>query len=433
MGARSRLSRLRERNSEVLEGYKDRSRLVRVFRHRDFRLMWTGAFLSFIGSWVQNIAQGYLVFELTKSNYLLGLVSFFGMLPVTFLGPIAGTLTDTLNRRRLLVLTQSIYAAGAFFLGCATYYQFVQYWHIVTVALILGVVSAVEMPTRQSIISATVPPEDLPAAIPLNGLTFNLSRLIGPPIGGLLLSAGGPAACYFINAASFFALIFAGLAIKADLRATKKEPQPIGDLIMEGALYTFRDIRLRTLFLLEATVSVFGLFYLTQLPAYVKQVLHGDKRELSIAYTAIGVGAVLSLSFILQLSDKPFKAFMIRLAMTLLAVALILLGVTSNRWAAYALLATLGLCGITQFNTTNTLFQTLSPPHLRGRVLAMHIWALSGLAPFGVLAFGYLAQLWGLSIAFEIGGSVVLIAALWGWIYRKGLEGVENPYEANVA
>jgi MFS family permease len=262
MDVRSRIASLRERRDDAFLAYKDRSRIVRVFRHRDFRLLWIGAFVSFIGSWVQNVAQGYLVFQITGSNKLLGLVSFFGMVPVTFLGPIAGTLTDTLNRRRLLVITQSLFAAGALFLAIATNYHFVKYWHIVAVALALGCVSAVEMPTRQSIVSAVVPPEDLPVAIPINALTFNLSRLVGPAVGVFLLTTIGTASCYFVNAVSFFALIFAGLSIRADLRATKKSPEPIRDLIVEGALYTMRDRRLRTLFILESIVSVFGLFYI---------------------------------------------------------------------------------------------------------------------------------------------------------------------------
>lgn len=427
MDVRSRMNSLREGQSEAFRGYKDRSRLIRVFRHRDFRLLWTGAFFSFMGSWVQNVAQGYLVYQLTHSHKLLALVSFFGMLPVTLLGPIAGTLTDTLNRRALLVATQAIYACGAFFLAAATHFGFVQYWHIVVVALVLGTVSAVEMPTRQSIVSTVVPEEDLPAAIPLNALTFNLSRLVGPALGGLLLTGFGPEACYFINGLSFFALIFAGLAIKANLRATRREAQPIGDLLMEGALYTFRDVRLRTLFILESIVSMFGLFYLTQMPAIAVEMLNVGKRGLGFSYTAVGVGAVGSIALITHLSDRSMRAVIIRLAMTLMAVGLILLGTVASPWSGYPLFALLGFCAIAHFNTTNTLFQLLSPARLRGRVLAMHIWALSGLGPFGVLAFGFVAEAVGLRFALQLGGVLVLVGATWGWIYKKGLAGVDSP------
>jgi MFS family permease len=400
------------------------NKLQRVFRHRDFRLLWTGAFLSFIGSWIQTIAQGYLVYQITKSEYLLGLVSFFGMLPVTIFGLFAGSLTDTLNKRFLLVVTQAIFALGAGFLAAATYFEFVQYWHIVVVALVLGTVSAIEMPTRQSIISKVVPPEDLAVAIPINALTFNMARLVGPAIGGVLLSSFGPALCYLVNGLSFFALIFAGLAIRADLRATEREPQPIWDLVVEGALYTWRDIRLRMIFVLESVVSMFGLFYLTQIPAIADKMLGVPETGLWGSYLAVGVGSVLALITVTTLSEKPVKALLLRLAITAIGAALIVLALTRSEWLAYPLFAILGFASVTMFNTCNTLFQTLSPERLRGRVLSMHIWALSGLGPFGVWGFGFIAQSYGLRMALELGGVLVLLAALYGWIYRRGLEGV---------
>ena len=172
---------------------KPPNKLKRVFRHRDFRLLWAGAFLSFTGSWIQTVAQGYLVYQLTHDKNLLGLVSFFGMLPVFFLGPIAGSLTDTLNKRVLLVTCQAVFALGALYLAAATYFGFVEYWQIVVVALVLGAFSAIEMPTRQSVVSRVVPVEDLPVAIPINALTFNMARLVGQAIGGFLLSLFGPA------------------------------------------------------------------------------------------------------------------------------------------------------------------------------------------------------------------------------------------------
>jgi MFS family permease len=400
------------------------NKLRRVFRHRDFRLLWSGAFLSFVGSWIQNIAQGYLVYQLTKSEYLLGLVSFFGMVPVTILGPIAGSLTDTLNKRMLLVVTQSIFALGAGFLAAATFFNFVQYWHIVAVALVLGAVSAIEMPTRQSIVGRVVPPEDLPVAIPINALTFNMARLVGPALGGILLSTMGAAACYLVNALSFFALIFAGLAIRADLTATSREPQPMMDLIFEGALYTFREVRLRTLFILECSVSVFGLFYITQIPAFLDKLLKIDTHRLWESYLAVGIGSVIALGFIMTWSDRPVKAMVLRVSMTMLSLSLIALGFARSVWLAYVLFALIGCASIAIFNTCNTLFQLLSPERLRGRVLSMHVWALSGIGPFGVWGFGFIAQKFGLPFALEFGGALLCIFAAYAWIYRKGLAGV---------
>lgn len=393
-----------------------------VFRHRDFRLLWFGAFFSFMGGWAQQIAQGYLVYLLTESNAKLAIVTVCAMLPVTFFGLLAGVVTDSFDKRRLLVAAQMVFAATALYLAAATYWGFVTYEQILVIALINGTVSAVEMPTRQSVVSKVVPPEDLPAAIPFNAMTFNFARIIGPAIGGVLLGLFGPAACYLMNGLSFSALIFAGLAIRTDLRATPREKQPILDLIMEGLLYTMRDVRLKTLFFLESAVSIFGLFYLSQMAAIAEQMLSLGKR-LGNAYLAVGIGSITALFVVMTLSDRPVKAFLIRLATTVMGVALILLAFTTNEWVAYVYFAVLGFCAVTIFNLCNTLFQTLSPEHLRGRVLSMHIWALSGIGPVGVFAFGLVAEEFGLPVALGIGGGVMVVAGAIAWMYKKGFAG----------
>jgi len=347
-------------------------------------------------------------------------------LPTAVLGPAAGSLADTFDRKKLLVLAQVLFAAGAFYLAAATYLRFVSYWQIVIVAVLLGVVGAVEQPVRQSTVSACVPPEDLPVAIPLNAMTFNISRIVGPSIGGILYGALGAASCYFVNGLSFFALIFAGLAIRADLSPKKRAPQPVKDLIIEGARYTFRDRRLRTLFILESLVSMCGLIYLSQMPAIADVMLRDRDRGTSLGYLVVGIGAVSALAIIMQLADRSVRAILIRSAMTLLGVALFMLGFARTEEIAFPIMGVLGMCSITHFNLTNTLFQTLSPPRLRGRVLAMHIWALSGLGPFGALAFGYIAQTSGLPFALHLGGALVLVGALWAWIYKKGLQGIDD-------
>lgn len=397
---------------------------LQAFQIRDFRLLWFGAFLSFCGSWIQNIAQGWLVFHITGSEYKLALVSFCGMAPVSLLGPFAGTLADTLNRRAVLIAAQSIFAAGALFLAAATYWDFVQYWHILAVALILGVVAAVEMPTRQSLVSAVVPMDMIPRAIPINAMTFNAARLIGPAIGAVLLARFGPSMSYLVNGISFAALIFAVMAIRADLRAVPRKKEPIGDLLLGGVRYTFRHVQLRTLFLMEASVSAFGLFYLPLMPAIAKVHLGLGKEGLGIAMTFVGVGAMAALILLMTISHLPYKTFLVRLSMTLLALSLIGLGFATVPWVAYLCLAIAGMSGVIQFNTTNTLFQLLSPPELRGRVIAMHIWALSGLGPFGTLLFGWIAQAVSIPAAIWLGGGLVLGGAFLGWIHRSRLQDV---------
>lgn len=393
-----------------------------AFKHRDFRWLWGGSFLSFVGSWVQSVAQGWLVFEITGDEAKLAFVTFCGMAPVSVLGLFAGALVDSMNRKAVLVFAQSVFAACALFLAAATHFGFVTYEMILAIALIQGVVSCAEMPARQSIVGTVVPPEELAAAVPINAMTFNLARVLGPAIGGILLAAFGPQACYLINGISYTALISAVLAIRADVRGSGRRAQPIKDLVFEGMTYTMRDPRLRLLFLSEAATSSFGIFYIALMPAIAKEMLGLDARGLGGAMTAVGVGSIAGLVTLLLLSHRPLKGRIVRLAMAGLAVALVGLGMGAPVWLAFVLLALAGLSTISQFNTTNTLFQLLSPDRLRGRVLAMHIWAISGVAPFGTLAFGWIAREVSLRAALMAGGTLVGIGAVYGWARRKTLE-----------
>jgi MFS family permease len=363
---------------------------------------------------------------------MLGLVAFCGMAPVSIIGPFAGILSDTMDRKRVMMVSQALFGVGALFLAYATYNKFVQPFHIVAVATLFGVVGAFEMPARQSTLSRVVPPEDLPAAVPLNAMTFNTARIFGPAIGGLLLSKFGAAACYALNGFSYLFLISAVWALKANLKPSPdRRPEPVQDLLLEGMRYTFRDRRLRTLFLMEATTSCFGLVYLALLPGFAKDYLNLDARGLSTLMTSIGIGALLGLLLTARLSSLPYKRQIVLAAMTTMAVGMLCLSMTRNLWLVYPLLAIIGGSAIMQFNTTNVLFQTLSPERLRGRVIAMHVWALSGVGPFGTLGLSWVAQatkggapapLSGIPLVLLIGGLCVGIGALAGFIYRRNLE-----------
>ena len=400
------------------------SQITRAFRHRDFRLLWTGAFLSFIGSWIQIVGQGFLVYRLTHSEAKLALVSFIGSLPYFIMGPLPGAFVDHFHKKTLLVVTQLLLGSAAIFLAAAAYYNFIQYWMIVITALVVGCVGAFEIPTRQSAVGTVVPPEDLSAAIPLNALTFNLARLLGPAVGGFVLAKIGVDACYLLNGISFLALVFAALAIRADLSATKKEPQPMKDILLEGMRYTFQERPLRTLFLLELCVSMCGIFYITQMPAIADKILHLGPQGLANCYTAMGVGTVSSLLLVAATSERGFRAMVLRCDMSLMALGLLALSFTHHEWTGYAILAVLGFCGVAHFNITNTMFQLLSPIALRGRVLSMHVWALSGLGPFGVMFFGWLASQTSLATSLQAGACCMAIGAASAWGSRRGLESV---------
>lgn len=395
----------------------------RVFRHRDFRLLWAGAFVSFSGSWIQTVAQQYLVYEMTKSYQMLGFVAAANMLPTTVLAPFLGSVTDMFDRRKLLVICQAVFALCALYLAAATYFQFIEYWHIIVVAIITGTTGVVEIPARQSIISRVVPVEDLGSAIPLNALTFNIARPLGSAVGGVLLANLGVPACYMVNGLTFAGLIFAGLAIKADLSATAREPQPIWDLLFEGFLYTFREPRLRALLIAEGLVSIFGLFYMTQTAAIASDMVHRPK-DLGLLLVSQGFGSILALVMVLAMSHLRIKGLLIRLSVGMIGALLIALGFVNSLWTALPIYLLLGICTVTIFNTVNTVFQTLAPDRLRGRVISMHNWALGGLGFIGAIILGKFASAFSLPLAIQLGGAVVLVTAAYLWISRQTLEGV---------
>lgn len=398
------------------------SKFYRVFRYRDFRLLWIGAFLSFIGSWVQNLGQGVLVYEMTGSKERLALISFFSMVPVTILGPFAGSYVDKMNKRALLVWTQVLLGLSAFAVAYLTWTKLIRVEHLFIVAILNGVVSCFEMPARQATVSAVVPKEDLPIAIPFQGLTFNLARVFGPAFAALLLARFGVESCYLINGISFVALIFAGLAIKADLSAKADRASGMFDLIMEGLRYTWMEKRLRMLFLLETGVSFFSLFYLVQMPAIAKDMLHLGKEGVGIVTTAVGIGAILALVVTTKTADRGVKGLLIRISVTAIAVGLILLSFSTTLWTAIPVLILLGMANVTIFNTCNSLFQLIAPERLRGRVISMHIWALSGIGPIGVYPFGWLAEHKGLPMALQVSAAFTIFLALWAWIRNMSLE-----------
>ena len=375
--------------------------------------------VSFTGVQVQGIAQGYLVYEMPGNEAMLGLVMFATLVPVSLFGPILGVFSDVLDRRKIMVVASVILSAGAAFLGYAAHKDFIQYWHIIVVAVIGGFVLTIENPSRQSIVREVVPDDHLAAAVPAMGMTFNLARVAGPAVGALLIVKFGPEFCFWVNAVTFSAIIFATLAIKTDLSAKKLEPQPIRDLLTEGMLYTLREKSLRTLFLLESTTSFFGIFYLALMPAIAKDMLELGAKGLGIAYSSVGIGAMLGLMLMMSISHIRIKPLLVRIAMSVFAASMIAMAFVREPWVAYVLFGIMGGATMMQFNTTNTLFQLIAPERLRGRVLSMHMWAIMGVSPIGMLLFGWISTKASLPVAFWIGGGAIGVGAIVAWISRK--------------
>lgn len=393
-----------------------------ALRHRDFRLFWIGAFVSFVGSWIQATGQQWLVYDMTGSKQALGLVTFIGAAPMFFLSPLGGWLADRCNKRTVLVTAQITFALSAFLIAASVWLHFVSFALVSAVAFVNGCTSVIEIPTRQSMVSNIVPAEDLANALPLSSTTFNAARILGPAIGGLLLGYFGAAACYFVNGISFAAIVFAIVAISADLRSTADRSASLKDALLEGIRHVARTPAFRTLVLMMMTTAIFGLFYLAVLSAFAKSVLHVGAQGFGGMLTATGVGAVVGLVLIAILSSKRVRGTVPIFSMIGFGGCLLGMSFAAHFWQAGLCLGGIGFFGVGQMVGTNTALQYFSPPDLRGRIISVYVWSLAGLNPVGALLFGILSERLGLPFAFRLGGAVVLVVGLLVLLFGKSLK-----------
>jgi MFS family permease len=396
----------------------------RTLRIRDFRLYWFGAFFSFIGSWIQNTGQQWLVFDLTGSAQALGLMTFIGAAPMFFLSPFGGWLADRANKRVVLVVCQALFALSAFFLAVAVWQGFATFWLITAVAFINGCTSVVEIPTRQSMISNIVPSEDLASALPLSAGTFNTARIVGPAIGGFILGTYGPAACYLINGVSFSALIFAVLAIRADLRSTNDRSASLKETLFEGIRYVGATPAFRTLVTMMIITATCAMFYISLISAFAGKVINTNAQGFGYLLTSTGVGAIIGLVSIAALSSRNIKGWIPIVAMTGLGASLMMVSLTRELAYSCIALGFMGFFGVGQMVGTNTALQYFSPPELRGRVISVHVWSMAGMNPVGALAFGWLAERIGLPSTFLLGGAIVFTVGLMALLFAKALKGL---------
>ncbi|HWP30455.1 MAG TPA: MFS transporter [Fimbriimonadales bacterium] len=396
---------------------------LQALRHRDFRLWWIGAFLSFVGTWVQNTGQQWLVYELTGSETALGLLTFLQSAPMFLLGPLGGWLADHCNKRIVLITASSIFALSAFMLAIAVWTNQISFFLIAIFALVNGCTAVIEIPTRLSTIAQIVPQEELANALPLNSATFNTARVVGPVIGGILLNAFGASVCYFVNGISYAAIILALLAIQADLRAPQHESAPLFETLFDGIRHVFREKAFLMLVSMMSTTSFFGMYYLSQISSLAKARLHLAEGGYSLLFTSSGIGALVGLTLLATTSHKPYKGLVVSIAMLGFGCSMIGLSLVTLPVAAMLCLGFMGMFGIMQMVGTNTLLQYYSPPELRGRVVAVHAWSLSGLSPFGAILFGWIGERSGLGTAFSISGfviaSIAFLVLLFGGAIRS--------------
>jgi MFS family permease len=377
-----------------------------------FRRYWVGAFLSFVGSWIQNVAQSWLVYELTRSEFLLGVVGFASGVPMLFLAPIGGALADRWNRRNILLITQSLFALSAFALAALTYAGAIRYEYIVALALLNGLVLTVDLPTRQSLVAHLVPRADLANGIALNAAAFHTARILGPAIGGLLLEWVGAAPCFLVNALSFSAILLALLSLRVQPSTDGRAPTGILQSLREGVAFVRARRGLMLLWVNVLVLSTFGLSYLVLLPVFAAEVLQVGKTGLGQLYTFAGVGSLAGLLLTARLSGEVARGWLVILAANGFAWSVIGFALTTHPLLAKGLLMLAGMFGVMQLVSTNTALQTAAPDYLRGRVVSLHTWAINAPAPFASLLIGKLAQLWGAPTAVAVSTSVCALFAV---------------------
>lgn len=386
--------------------------MARALSSRNYRLFFFGQGVSLIGTWMQQIAMSWLVYRLTNSPFLLGVVGFSGQIPAFLMAPFAGVLADRWNRHRIIILTQTLAMLQALALGILTITGKIDVAHIIGLAVFLGLVNAVDMPTRQSFVVEMIErKEDLGNAIALNSSLFNSARLIGPSVAGALLPILHEGPCFLLNAASYLAVIIALLAMRVTPKPALHSDGDAMQRMREGFRYALGFMPIRTILLLLAIVSLVGTPYTVLMPVFAKDVLHGNERTLGLLMSATGVGALIGAVYLASRSSVLGLGRTIALAVTTFGVGLILFSLTRELWMSLALILVVGLGGILQMASSNTILQTIVDEDKRGRVMSIYTMAFVGTAPVGSLLAGTLASHFGVPMTIRIGGVLCVVAA----------------------
>jgi len=379
--------------------------------HRDFRLYWTGMFFSNVGTWMQTVAQGWLVLQLTNSPLYLGLDGFAASIPTILTGPFAGVMADRLDRRRLLLVTQTGQMLCALGLALLVSFHAVTVAWVITLSFLNGLARAITIPSHQSLFLDLVGREDLMNAIALNSSQFNLSRLLGPTAAGFAIAALGEAGCFYLNAASFAAILAALLMIRVPKRRQGAHRGYWVDLRL-GLRFAFRHPAFPQLLTLAAVISLCGIPVIMLLPVFARDLLRVGARGLGTLYGAIGLGALASALGLAALGDFPNKDKAVFGGAALFAVSLAGFAFSRSYLLSLGALALVGAAMVTSSAVVNTLLQQMSPDRFRGRILSLYALAWLGLVPFGNLLAGAAADRYGASKTLASGAVLILVSIL---------------------
>lgn len=384
---------------------------LRILKHPNFRLFFAGQLVSTTGTYMQAVAQSWLVYRLTGSAALLGLIVFSGQISVFVLAPLSGTLADRVSRRRVLLVTESASMALSFLLAALTLMGEVRVWQVFAIAAALGVANAFNFPARQAFVADIVEKEELIRAIPLNSAMINTARILGPSLAGLLVAAIGEGWCFLINGVSYVAVIAGLLLMKISTPKRDRRGASVIKNISEGFQFVARSGPDLALLALLGLVSFWGMRFEVLMPIFVDKILHAGPRGLGLLMGATGVGAVLG-SLILAAQDRMRElGGWVAFSSAGFGASLILFAISRSFWLSVVLIAASGMAMVAQLDSSSTLIQEMVPDALRGRVTAIWTMMLTGMGPFGALIVGMLANHFGAPRTMAAGGAACLMGA----------------------
>lgn len=405
--------------------------ILRSFRYRNYRLFFGGQGISLIGTWLQNIAISWLVYRLTDSALLLGVVGFAGQIPTFLITPFAGVLIDRWNRHRILVVTQTLAMIQAFVFALLILTKSISVWQIIPLTVFLGLVNAFDMPARQSFMVEIVEKrEDLGNAIALNSSMFNSARLLGPSIAGVLIAAVGEGICFLLNGVSYLAVIAALLAMRVTPKKAEMKKSQMLQGLKEGFIYAYGSAPIRLLLLLLALVSLVGMPYSVLMPVFAREILHGGPHTLGFLVGFSGIGALIGAVFLASRKSALGLGKIIPLAAGIFGVGLIVFSQSRVLWLSFALMVFTGFGMMVQMASSNTVIQTIVEDDKRGRVMSLYTMAFMGMAPFGSLLAGGLASRIGAPNTLLIGGISTILGAM---VFTSRLSVLEEALRLKLA
>jgi MFS family permease len=397
-------------------------------RSRNYRLYFTGQGISLIGSWMQNIALSWLVYRLSGSVFLLGFIAFSTEIPNFILAPFTGVLTDRFNRLRIMIMAQGCFLLQALIMALLVLLGYIEVWHIFTLSILFGIISAFEAPARQSLVVDLIDkPEDLGNAVALNSALFNGARLIGPAIAGITIALVGEGICFLINAFSFIAVIVALSLLKIPLKPHVLKAVNFRESFREGLHYTFQSIPIRTLLLTLAALSLVGLPFMVLLPAYAKEILMGDSGTLGFLMSALGAGALAGAIYLAARNSVLGLGKIISISTVVLGLAIMSASFSHTLSISMATFLFAGFSMILSIAAINTMLHALADEDKRGRVMSFYAMALMGTVPIGNLLAGSIASGIGIADTLLLGGMITLLAGIWFEVNRKSLRKHIHP------